>query len=46
MGIGLSISRFIIESHDGCLGAEANDGPGAAFSVCVPRASDYQAAGR
>jgi PAS domain S-box-containing protein len=31
MGIGLSVSRFIIESHHGRLWAETNDGPGAPF---------------
>jgi PAS domain S-box-containing protein len=37
MGIGLSVSRSIIESHGGKLWAEANDGPGATFLFSVPR---------
>lgn len=36
MGIGLSVSRSIIESHGGRLWAEANDGPGASFSFTIP----------
>jgi PAS domain S-box-containing protein len=36
MGIGLSISNSIIESHHGKLWATANDGPGATFSFYVP----------
>jgi PAS domain S-box-containing protein len=36
MGIGLSISRTIIEGHDGRLWASANDGPGATFSFSIP----------
>lgn len=37
MGIGLSVSRSIIENHHGRLWAVPNDGPGAAFSFSVPR---------
>jgi signal transduction histidine kinase len=37
MGIGLSVSRSIIASHRGRLWAESNDGPGATFSLCIPR---------
>jgi signal transduction histidine kinase len=36
MGIGLSISRSIIERHHGRLWAEANDGPGATFLFSIP----------
>lgn len=54
MGIGLSVSRSIIESHHGRLWAECNVGPGATFTFCIPstalrsaalhRASDPRAA--
>jgi C4-dicarboxylate-specific signal transduction histidine kinase len=37
MGIGLSVSRSIIESHHGRIWAEPNDGPGATFSFSIPR---------
>jgi len=36
MGIGLSVSRSIIESHHGRLWAEQEDGPGALFCFCIP----------
>jgi PAS domain S-box-containing protein len=37
MGIGLSVSRSIIEKHQGHLWAVPNDGPGATFSFSIPR---------
>ena len=40
MGIGLSVSRSIIESHHGRLSATLNNGPGAAFSFSIPRAPE------
>jgi PAS domain S-box-containing protein len=40
MGVGLSVSRSIIESHQGRLWAKANDGPGATFSFSIPRGPD------
>jgi PAS domain S-box-containing protein len=36
MGIGLHVSRSIIEAHHGRLWATANDGPGATFSFAIP----------
>ena len=36
MGIGLFVSRSIVERHRGRLWAEPNDGPGATFSFSVP----------
>jgi signal transduction histidine kinase len=36
MGIGLSVSQSIVESHDGRMWAELNAGPGATFAFSVP----------
>src|SRR3989454_338770 len=36
MGIGLSVSRSIVERHHGRLWAEPNDGPGVTFSISIP----------
>jgi PAS domain S-box-containing protein len=36
MGIGLSVSRSIIENHQGRLWASPNDGPGVTFSFSIP----------
>jgi signal transduction histidine kinase len=36
MGIGLSLSRSIIEAHHGRLWATMNDGPGTTFSFSIP----------
>jgi signal transduction histidine kinase len=40
MGMGLSVSRSIIERHDGHIWAARNDGPGAAFSFSIPGAPE------
>ncbi len=37
MGIGLSVCRSIIESHQGRLWAAPNDGPGVTFAFSIPR---------
>jgi C4-dicarboxylate-specific signal transduction histidine kinase len=39
LGIGLAISRSIIESHKGQLWAMPNEGPGATFGFSIPCAS-------
>lgn len=36
LGIGLSVSRSIIEAHQGRLWATPNDGPGCTFSFAIP----------
>jgi PAS domain S-box-containing protein len=36
MGIGLSVSRSIIDAHQGRLWAALNDGPGCTFSFVIP----------
>jgi PAS domain S-box-containing protein len=40
MGIGLSVSRSIIENHQGRLWATSNDGPGATFSFSIPSVTE------
>ncbi|MEP7041994.1 MAG: PAS domain S-box protein [Dokdonella sp.] len=44
MGIGLSVSRSIIESHQGRLWAAPNEGSGAVFSFSIPRRPESLAA--
>jgi PAS domain S-box-containing protein len=43
MGVGLSVSRSIIEANHGRLWATANDGPGATFAFSIPRDHGPQA---
>jgi PAS domain S-box-containing protein len=40
MGIGLSVSKSIIERHNGRLWAESNEGQGATFSFSIPSATE------
>ena len=42
MGIGLSISRSIIEGHHGHLWAARTDGPGSTFSFSIPRRREFK----
>jgi len=42
MGMGLSISRSIMEAHGGRIWAEANDGPGLTVQFSLPAASENQ----
>jgi C4-dicarboxylate-specific signal transduction histidine kinase len=43
MGIGLTVSRSVIEAHHGRLWAKPNDGPGATFSFAIPFARQSSA---
>ena len=45
MGIGLSVSRSIIEAHQGRLWVTANEGPGCTFSFVIPCESEGLADG-
>lgn len=42
MGVGLAVSRYIIENHQGRMWANLNDGPGATFSFSLPCHVDSQ----
>jgi len=41
MGIGLSVSRSIVEAHHGRLWATGNDGPGSTFAFSIPLRISY-----
>ena len=40
MGIGLSVSRSIVQQHQGRLWAIRNEGPGATFAFSIPRSTN------
>jgi signal transduction histidine kinase len=42
MGMGLSISRSIMETHGGRIWAEPNDGPGLTVQFTLPAESENQ----
>jgi PAS domain S-box-containing protein len=42
MGMGLSISRSILQTHGGRLWATVNDGPGTSFHFTVPKCQDEE----
>ena len=43
MGMGLSISRSIVQAHGGRLWATANDGPGTTFHFTLPKHNEEEA---
>jgi signal transduction histidine kinase len=43
MGMGLSISRSILQNHGGRLWATANDGPGTSFHFTLPKYQEQNA---
>jgi PAS domain S-box-containing protein len=44
MGMGLSVSRSIVDRHNGRIWATRNDGPGATFSFSIPLAPEPKSA--